>query len=256
MSRFLNLPLLDLCVLKPWSFSFDVPGSGIDGGRDGFGQSVSIETSGGGMVVGSYERCTIRLPEQHEYLNWLAARLNGGFRYIDVPIKTDRMGPFPVIGRGPKPFIRHIPHGDGSGFSDGSFYAQATVWGEVTEAADLNAGVVKMRVFGAARPIRWSDWFSIRHDDGEKPRGNRAYRTWETLASVPGSTEIFGETVAFHDCTVAITPPLRQAVPAGKRVEFSRPRFAGKFPRDFTLPWQADHVLNMTQPTIEFVEAF
>ncbi|KEA07477.1 hypothetical protein [Rhizobium rhizogenes] len=242
MANYLNLPTLAANFLGPAKTTFDVSGSNIDGGRNGVGESQSIEMSGGGLVTATYEDCKIVNPEQYEYVNWLGARFNGGFRFLNVPIITDWFGPFPKVGRLPTPIVTGIPHSDGSLFSDTSGYSQATVWGEITEAANLNAGVISMRVYGLSRPLRWSDWFSIYH----ATKGWRAYRYWDVLAVIDEENPVY---------TLALAPPLREAVSVGDRVEFARPRFVAKFKADFTLPSVVEAFF-VTQQTIQFSEAF
>jgi len=243
MAVYINQPTLEANFLAPVRTTYDVIGSSIDGGRNGMGEGQSIEMSGGGIVTANYEDCKIKDPEHYEYVNWLGARLNGGFRFINVPIITDWFGPFPKIGRLPTPIVSGIPHSDGSYFDDGSGYSQATVYGEITEAAPLNAGIIKMRVYGLSRPLRWSDWFSIYHP----MKGWRAYRYWEVLDRTDGS--------GFADYTLALAPPLREAVTVGTRVEFARPRFVAKFKADFTLPSVVEAFF-VTEQAIQFVEAF
>lgn len=246
MGSYLNQPTLYANLLGPASTSTDVVGSAIDGGRNGAGESQSIEMSGGGLLTATYTDCKIVSKEQLEYINFLGARLNGGFRYINVPIITDWFGPFPTIGGLPAPFVTGIPHSDGSLFTDTSGYSQATVWGEVLAAASGNAGIISMRVYGLNRPLRWSDWFSIYHPT----KGWRAYRYWEVQAAVDGNN---GQ--PYTDYTLALAPPLREAVAVGDRVEFARPRFVGKFKADFTLPSVVEAYF-VTQQTIQFSEAF
>ncbi len=243
MAVYINQPTLAANFLAPVRTTYDVTGSSVDGGRNGVGEGQSIEMSGGGIVTANYEDCKIKDPEHYEYVNWLGARLNGGFRFINVPIITDWFGPFPKIGRLPTPIVTGIPHSDGSYFDDGTGYSQATVYGEITEAAALNAGTIKMRVYGLSRPLRWSDWFSIYHTT----KGWRAYRYWDVLARTDGS--------GYADYTLALAPPLRQAVAVGTRVEFARPRFVAKFKADFTLPSVVEAFF-VTQQAIQFVEAF
>jgi hypothetical protein len=287
MASYLNNPTLAANFLSPVRTTYDVLGSSVDGGRNGVGESQTIEMSGGGIVTATYEDCKIKDPEQYEYVNWLGARLNGGFRFINVPIITDWFGPFPKIGGLPTPIIDHIRHApataaqaaniawsdagdldqqlvwdDGAGvaqniawdtdqtyplsqgalFSDGSGYSQATVRGEITEAAGGNAGIISMRVYGLSRPLRWSDWFSICHPT----KGWRAYRYWEVLDKSDEENPVY---------RLALAPPLREAVTVGQRVEFARPRFVAKFKADFTLPSVVEAFF-VTQQTIQFSEAF
>ncbi|WP_428412295.1 hypothetical protein [Pararhizobium sp.] len=252
MAGYLSVPTLEANFLHAVKATFDVQGSGLEGGRNGNGESVSMEMTGGGIVTASYENCLIKDKEQYEYVNWLGARLNGSFRYINVPIITDWFGVFPTINGLPSPFAPGVPHSDGAYFDDGSGYATKTVYGKVLENAGLNSGTLKLRLYGASRDIRWSEWFSIYHPT----KGWRAYRNWDVLAkSAAGSEVDSGATRSFKDYTLALAPPLREAVTAGTRVEFARPRFVAKFPTGFTLPSVVEAFF-VTQQSMQFVEAF
>jgi len=242
MAVYTNQPTLEANFIGPVKTIYDVTGSSIDGGRNGVGEGQTIEMSGGGIVTATYEDCKIKNPEHYEYVNWLGARLNGGFRFINVPIITDWFGPFPTVNKLPAPIVSGITHSDGSYFSDGAGYSQATVYGEITEAAALNAGIIKMRVYGLDRPLRWSDWFSIYHTT----KGWRAYRYWQVISKTSEENPVY---------TLAIAPPLREAVVTGTRVEFARPRFVAKFKSEFTLPSVVEAFF-VTQQSIQFVEAF
>ncbi|RVG30707.1 hypothetical protein [Sinorhizobium meliloti] len=244
MAVYTGQPTVPIMFLRPTRASFDNPGSGLDGGVNGVGESISIETSGGGIVTARYEECVLLGDdtERHEIINWLGARGNGGFRFFNVPIINDGIGPFPIIDGKRRSMISGIPHSDGSSFSDGAGYSQATVHGEVTEAAALGGGILKMRVYGAARPLRWSDWFSIYHPT----KGWRAYRYWQVIAKTTETNPVY---------TLAIAPPLREAVTAGTRVELARPICCMKFPKGFTLPFEYEGFWQ-SRPTLQFVEAF
>lgn len=250
MGSLINQPDLALDFLACPKAIYDVVGAGIDGGRNGVGEGQSIEMSGGGIVTASLQDCKIVSKEQMRYINKLGARLNGGFRYMVVPIPTDWFGPFPTGGNIPMPFIKPIPHSDGSLFSDGSGYSQASVWGEVIADAALNAGQVSIRIYGATRDID-GDWFAIRHDT----KGWRAYRDWDATKVGTGIETIGGDAIEFADFQLSIQPPLRQAITAGTRVEYARPRFVAKFKADFTLPLTIEAFF-VTQQTIQFSEAF
>ena len=237
-----NQPTLAVDFLNSLRGTFDVLGSSVDGGRNGLGESISMETTGGGMLTAAYEDCKIKDQEQYEYITMLGARMNGSYRCINVPIATDWFGPFPKFKGISKPILTGIPHSDGSLFTDTSGYSQATVYGEATEGAALNAGVLNLQLFGAARALRHSDWFSIYHPT----KGWRAYRYWSVLDKSEAENPVY---------RLAITPPLREAVVAGTRVEFARPLFVAKFPSGFTLPLVVEAFF-VTQQSIRFVEAF
>ncbi|NTE87192.1 hypothetical protein [Agrobacterium rubi] len=244
MAIYTGVPTVPIMYLRPTRASFDNPGSSIDGGVNGLGEAISMETSGGGIITATYERCVLQADdtERHEVINWLGARGNGSFRFFNVPIINDGIGPFPVINGKKRPIISGIPHSDGALFSDTSGYSQSTVYAEITEAAALNAGIIKMKVYGAARPLRWSDWFSIYHET----KGWRAYRYWDVLDKTDDADPTY---------TLAIAPPLREAVAVGQRVELARPMCCMKFPSGYTLPWDFEGFWQ-SRPSLSFTEAF
>jgi hypothetical protein len=251
VGSYINLPTLNIDFLKVGRMRFRVRGDGIDGGRNGDGDAPAIDFSGGGRIEGAYENCFVQAPEEHEYANWLAAYLDGSIRNINVPIKTDWMGPFPTNDQGvPQPFVTGIPHSDGSLFSDGAGYSQATVFATFESEAAQNAGQIVINVFGATRNLRWSDWMSTYH----ATRGWRAWRYWEVSDPVDVTRTVEGFSYNGQQYTIAITPPLREAVPAGQRIELARPRFVGRFPRNFVLDWDVEGFW-LSRPTLQFVEA-
>lgn len=250
---FLSLPLLNIDYLKPQRMAFDTDGNSIGGGRNGIGQENTMELTGGGFVTATYGGCWVQAPEEHEYVTWLAARLNGSFRFVDVPLKTDWQGPFPTFGRWPQPIVGGIPHSDGSFHSDTSGYSQATVWGSVVEDAALGAGILRIRVYAASRRLRWSDWFSIYHPAA---KGWRAYRYWDVLeVSDSGNETIEGTSYPYQDYLLAIGPALRAAVAAGTRIEFARPRFAARLSVGSKILSDVEGFWLM-RPTLSFDEAF
>ncbi len=250
MGSLINQPILDLDFLACPKASYDVVGAALDGGRNSVGESQSIELSGGGIITATLEDCKIVSKEQMAYISRLGARLNGSFRNIVVPIPTDWYGPFPIIGKLPTPIVSGIPHSDGSLFSDTSGYSQATVWGAVRANAALNAGKISIRVYDAKRELM-GDWFSIEHST----KGWRAYRDWETEITATGTETVSGATRNYTDYTLSIQPPLRQAVSAGARIEFARPRFVARFKVGFTLPSTIEAFF-VTQQSIQLVESF
>jgi len=243
VATYINQPMFPVDFLRPTEATFDNPGSGLDGGVNGVGEPISIETSGGGIITATYSGMVLEGPdERFEVLNWLGARLNGGFRFINVPIVNDKIGPFPVIKGTRRPIVNGIPHSDGSLHSDGAGYSQATVYGELTENAALNAGILSMRVYGAARDLRWSDWFSIFH-----PRkGWRVYRHWDVIDKSDEGNPVY---------RLALSPPLREAAAAGTRVELARPRCVMRLPKGVTVPWSYRGWYS-SRPTVQFTEAF
>lgn len=242
MGQLTNQPDFPIDFMRPTRISFDNVGNAVDGGVNGVGESVSMETSGGGMMIATLENMVLEGPdERYEVLSWLGARLNGGFRNIVVPLVNDKVGAFPVINGAVRPTIKGIPHSDGSFFTDGSGYSQSTVYGEIVQ--QVSSGLLKVRVYGAGRKVfRWSDWFSIYHPT----KGWRIYRSWELLDQTDEANPV---------STIAISPPLREAVAVGDRVELARPRCVMKMARGQTLPWEYSGWYS-ARPTISLAEAF
>lgn len=253
MGKYTNLPTLHLDFLKMGEFAVSSEGDGIDGGRNGEGDSPAIDFSGGGKLICSLDNCHVQTPEEHEYVNHLAAYLNGSKRYINVPFLTDWMGPFPMMAGYPpvpQPMVFGIPHSDGALFSDDAGYSQATVFGTIEAAAALGAGRIVLNIFGATRNLRWSDWFSILHPT----RGWRAYRYWECSDPADVTRTVEGVFYDGQQYTIALDRPLREAVDAGTRIEFARPLCVMRFPRGFNLEWRIRGFWQ-SSPSMKFVEA-
>lgn len=251
MGRFNLRPtlLLDQLV-HPWEMEIDVPGTSEDSGRNGNGMTISRDSSGGGFLTAMYSGTNTE-PIDHEYGAWLSAYLSSPNRLINVPIITDWWGPFPrdVATGIPKVFHNGITHSDGTFFSDGTGYSEPTVHGIITQPAALNAGVITMQVFGAARPLRWSDWFSIYNPN----KGWRAHRYWAVNSKSADANPIYN---------LSIDPPLREEITSTQvdnelRAEFARPRFVAKLKPGFSIPQKinAEKFWN-AKPNLPFWEAF
>ncbi|CDN52541.1 Hypothetical protein RG1141_CH01760 [Neorhizobium galegae bv. officinalis bv. officinalis str. HAMBI 1141] len=250
MSRYSSVPTLNPAIMMPGKVTFDTPGGSVDGGRNGLGDGISINLTGGPIVTATMENCFIHEPEQFEYMGWLRARLNSGVRFVNVPLLTDWYGPFPIIDGVPTPTVEGIPHSDGSYFGDGAGYSQATVWGKVTEDAGQYAGILRLRIYNASRPLRHNDWFSIYHET----KGWRAYSYWDVLERYDDGIEtIVGTPSPYQEYRLALDIPLREAVTAGMRAEFARPRCVMKFPVGFSLPTEIEGFYEY-RPTLRFTE--
>ncbi|HLP67944.1 MAG TPA: hypothetical protein VK181_10540 [Rhizobium sp.] len=249
---YINKPTLNIDFIKPSAHEFIPVCKATEGGRNFEEETISMAIGGGGHVVATYEDCFIQTREQHEYATWLSSYLTGSFRFINVPLKTDWMGPFPILDRWPVPIVSGITHSDGSTFSDGSGYSQATVFGVTTASATVGAGILSMRVYDAARDLRWSDWFSINH----ATKGWRAYSYWSVISkSAEGTETVSGASRTYRDYQLAITPELREAVAAGTRVEFARPMFVAKLESGTAIRMRTSGFW-VARPTLQFSEAY
>lgn len=251
-SVYVGRPTIDVDFLKPARAWFDTPGGGLEGPRDGTGFGAAIDFTGGGLVTAAYEKCYAQAPEEHGYINKIAAYCNGSVRAVNVPILTDWMGPFPLVDGKPRPFVGTLKHTDGSYFTDGSGYTEAAVFGTVARAAPVHSGQIVINVYGAARYLTnlRSEWFSIQHPT----KGWRAFRNWETSDPTPVTETIGPVTYNGYQYTIAIAPALREAVEAGERVELVRPRCVMRLPKGFTLRWEFEGFYRAS-PSMEFIEA-
>lgn len=250
MADLINIPTLDLSILKPRTISVDVKAGGLEGGRNGIGEPITIDLTGGGYLMVEYGECGIHDPQQHAYISYLGALLNSGFRTINVPIMTDWMGPFPKTGLYPQPLYNPLFDPDES-LIDGATSTVQTVFGYVYAASAANAGIVYMDIVGMVRPIEHSEWFSIFHST----KGFRAYRTYRHQLIGDVVVTVSGKEYDGKRYTLWLDRPLRQAIAAGEIAEFGRPRNVMRFPADFTLSWSAGDFW-VDRPSIRFTEAF
>lgn len=237
MSIYDDLPTLNLSLFPPGRMIVNKPDDGLEGGRNGDEEPQAISFSGGGRLNVTYV-VEYNSREQHDYLNLIEARLSGSFRYINVPIMTDWIGPFPENGRGiPQITATRLFDPDGS-LIGGSTAIEHTVTATVAENAALHAGIVKITLNADAAAIGHSVWWSVSHAD----KGHRAYRSWDKLSVVGQTYEL------------AIDRPLRQAVTAGQVVRIVRPVCAMRYPSRFTAGWEVEGFWK-GRATLQFVEA-
>jgi len=243
-------PTLNLEKINITGYSFDSKGGAKTGGQNGNNISIGVDTDAGGIAVATYS-CVALTPEEHNYMNWLGALLNSRTRFINVPFFTDWYGPFPVVGGRGAPFLVPETFSDGTSFSDGTLFREVAVWGSFPWDQPVGAGQVTINIFGAARELLWSDWFSVRHPT----KGWRIYRHWEASSRAAVSQVIDGVTYNGEQYTLSLDRGLREAVTVGTRIEFARPRCVMKFAEDFTLPSEASGYFE-SRPRLEFTEAF
>lgn len=218
-----DLPVLDLSLIPLRRFRISVVDDGFEGGRNGNNEPQAISLSAGGRVVATLEPATITSKAQHDYINWLDARMSGGFRYILVPIMSDWIGPFPTVGG-----IPQIHDGMGD----------PTVTATAADDFAAGAGVIEIALSDDSVPMTRSGWISM----SQTGKGHRATRIWNIIShSTP-------------DYEIAISPPLRGAIVDEQAVRIVRPIFTARFPAGFTTGWDVQGFWQ-GNPTIEFVEA-
>jgi hypothetical protein len=200
---------LSLDLLRPGTLSFDIAAAAVETPRSLSGVFGAVDFSGGGFVTVKYGRIQIgnSSPSALRYWSRLGAQLAGGVRPIIVPLLTDFISP--VNGLPPDVLATFS---DASTLSDSARIAQSNVPAYLGEAANIAAGTLKISM-DQAFSLEGGEWFSIFHTT----RHHRAYRISD-VDSV--SDPVNGMRI----WTVGIRPTLREAVAAGERVEFVRPR--------------------------------
>lgn len=165
----------------------------------------------------------------------LRALLEGGANHIRVPVKDGANAPWPLDGNG-RPITSAaaaVFDDDDATFDDGSGFAQPVIAAVLAEDAALRATSVTID-FVNAGTIMGGEYFSI---------GDRLHVIKAVLAE--SGTEK----------TVAIWPPLREAAPAGRDVEFDAPKCRMRLADDAA----SDLTLDLGRfgfPDLSFVEAF
>ncbi len=203
-----------LDLLNPVEIAYDVSGAVVRSprGLDGTSDGGSFEFSGGGVLKATLRGCRIFTPERHAYLKWLAGWLRGSLRTVTVPVHNDPGGPFSV------PFLSTL-HTDGTGFTDGTGYVEGTVWGELAEAANLNAGTIRFALMGGGPAL----------GGGESLGYFTATRGWRVTEVLEIDDVSAGPNPIY---TVGLTRPLRAPLAAGVRLELVRPRCVMKLDPD------------------------
>ncbi len=175
--------------------------------------NVVAFTRSGGRTLGGLERVTrtdrgfwsivykgvpLSTPEQRRLWNVLAEHCGGAAGLLEVPVWSFDSAAWPagtVNGR------LLIAHSDGSGFSDGSLYAQSPIGVTLVGAVAIGATSITLRI-----------GYGIEDLAGVRFSYNGAlYRT-----GVP--TEVDGA-----DWTVPVSPAIRAAIPDAAELEFGLP---------------------------------
>lgn len=173
----------------------DIERATLEGGEAIAGGSDRISTDGGGRVFAEFSEG--ELVDRDVVLAWRAilGRLEEGVTPMIVPFCDLRHQPYGLE--------QHVTYGDGSTHSDGSLFSGGGSYAEATAGAALRAVQIQIAgVFG--RPLIGGEWFSIEHP----VKGWRAYKVQRID----------------DDGTLTFRPPLREAVVVGEVLDFSEPR--------------------------------
>ncbi len=174
----------------------DIEAQVLDGGETLAGDSDTIATDGGGRVFAEFGDGN--LVDRDTVLAWRAAltMLDGGITAMVVPFCDTRHQPYG--GEHSVTYGDDTTHSDGTPFSGGGPYAEATAPAALRATSLSFSGVFQ-------RPIIGGEWFAIEHPT----KGWRAYRV---------------RTVDADTGTLTFRPPLREALTGGEQLDFSNPR--------------------------------
>lgn len=203
-------------LLREKQHSWNLAGVATAPGSTADNTSVLTRSDGGGywtcamsdvQLSGARAGVSDRQRQKLSTLLWRAVRQisNGGATPLIVPRNDALFVPWPSglsrrIGL-------DVPHGDGTLFSDGVGYYQSVI--DITAAADADLRAVAMVLdITYAGDLVGGEAFSIQHPTMD-------WRMYE-IATV--------DMVSDTEANITFNPPLREAVPAGTRIEFDRPR--------------------------------
>lgn len=241
----MTIPVLDLSRLPPgrMTMPYVTPG-GIEGGKSLSGVSTVVDMTGGGLVAVKYADIGLGNLDGSNLRYWsrLSAILTGGVRSIIVPLLTDFMVQTYTVGGGLSE-AAVVSFSDGALFSDGSSFSQLIINAICAVDAPLNAGTIVINMI-AGFSLEGGEWFSIEHPT----RLSRAY----CITDVDG---VVSQNANVGTFTVGIRPPLREAVPAGSKINFVRPRCLMRVDAAAAITNDVDGWWWST-PEIAFIESF
>jgi hypothetical protein len=167
------------------------------GGRSLGGIERAIRTDRGHWLVG-YKGVTLYGAQKRRLWNMNRVALNGRAGLVAVPAYSFDSAPWPA---GSVNGHTLVPHSDGSGFSDGSFYSQPSIVVEMVNQAALTDTSVTLRLVGGI-------------DELAGVRFSYQHALYET--GIP--TLVEGD-----EWTVPIFPDIRGVIPADATLEFDLP---------------------------------
>jgi hypothetical protein len=206
--------------------------SSMGGGSAASGITGGADISGGGFVAVDYANVQLGNANQSALRAWnrLATALNGGVRWIVVPLLTDFIAPFDKS-------VSLTP-------PDTSIFTDPVVTGLVGGAATVGLGQILVSVIGGSGILEGGEWFGLSHP----AKGFRAYNVTDVV-SVTGD----GSGNNLYLCN--IRPTLREALAGGETVDWYRPRCMMRL--DPASPMEIDIEKNWwSTPSIKLVEYF
>jgi hypothetical protein len=226
-------------LLREKSHSWNLVGVAATPGQTAQSFAPIIRSDGGGYWSCSMSDVSLSGTRKSDIkrltLLWRSVRqiCDGGVNPIVVPRNDALFRPWPAgVAQGPV----ELPHSDGAFFSDGSGYFQPVI--DIT----CNGGELRQTFLGIiityGSQLMGGESFSIEHP-------TMGWRMYE-IATVQMLSDV--------SSIITFMPPLREAVPAGTRLEFDRPRCLMRLAKtnsmDLTVvPW------TFNTASVDFVEA-
>jgi hypothetical protein len=183
-------------ILKYRAFQFDIAGQVISGGLSQSGLQQVVNASGGGLWTLRLTGFILRRP--NEIKAW--RRIQFGGQSGVVPINVSVCD----LRHGLRSF--GVPHSDTSPFSDLSLYVTGGDDVVTASNAGIRATTITVGFTGSDVPVG-GEFFSLAYGEGR--------HSLHCITSVTPSGD---------DYVLRFVPPLRSAIPAGTRLEFSEPK--------------------------------
>jgi hypothetical protein len=233
-------------LLREKSHSWNLAGVAATPGVTAQSVATLARSDGGGFWVCSMSDVSLSAANQGatgrdrqkvSTLLWRAFRqiCDGGVNPIVVPRNDALFRPWPAgLAQGA---AIHIPHDDGTLFSDGSGYSQSVI-DIVADGAGLRATALAITI-NIAGELQGGESFSILH-------AVMGWRIYEI-----STVEMSSDTQA----VIHFNPPLREAIADATPLEFDRPRCTMRLARPESMnlqvqPW------TFNTASVDFVESF
>lgn len=234
------IPTFDLSLFPPGSISLKLVGGAVESPRALSGLSGAIDFAAGGSWSLKLKKIMI-LADPRQHRAWLALDgiLAGGVAKVNVATVSSiaMPGATPGASRGDTGFVSSIRHEGGVPFSNGAGHSASVCLGEFAAAAEEGAATVKIRILTGQEVVPGPMFGTF-----DPVKGWRMYR----ILAV--------DSVSDGVATVWIRPPLRAGAPAGRLIDFDKPRCVMRLPAGQSLGWEPEADWRFS-PDVTLVEA-
>lgn len=193
-------------LMRDRMLSWALTGRTVSGGRALSGAMPLVRFDGGGLWTATLGDVQISTPDQVRAWRALAASLDGGATPVILEARDERHAPWPTVGGVAVSEATRAYADDTAVADDGATFVGSAIDASIAEDAALRATVLSITLANAAN-LRGGEYFSIEHD-------RQSHRLYVVAAVIQSETA----------ASIRIRPPLREAVEAGTRLEFDRPK--------------------------------